>query len=379
MRALAAATASAGILLIAPGTPAHAAEPGAVIGTVAQPSGFRGMANGYALDYWTSRSNGEAVEASAGLFIPEGDAPAGGWPIMVYDHGTSGLGPGCGGQTANGRFSRPKEDAILQYFVNKGFAVVAPDYLGLGRFDTGPHPYLETRSEATATIDAVKAARAARPELSRTWAIIGFSQGGHAALGAANLQSTLAPDLDFRGTIASDPASDIEKLLPIGGPWVPEIPGDAGNAVNGFVVSMFVGLRETHPELDFDSYLTPRGKEILDQAGSMCFLDIMKLTDGVSLGQMLSRPLSDERFRAISDEYMRVPTTGYDAPILLLLNTNDTTVPSPLHAALAAQFAANGVDFRTVVGTGTHTQVSPQMWDAIGAFSDRILATPVQP
>ncbi|MEC3951861.1 alpha/beta fold hydrolase [Nocardia sp. CDC153] len=373
-RIFTAAVASTGALLVLPGTPAQADPAGTTIATTALPDGFRGLNNGTIIDYWTTRSNGEPVKASGALFVPSGPAPAGGWPIMAYDHGTSGMGPGCGGQTDDTKLHRPAENQVIQYFVNKGFAVVAPDYLGLGRFDTGPHPYLEISTEASATVDLVKAARATHPELGRTWAVTGFSQGGQAALGTAHLQSSTAPDLDFRGTIAVDPESDLEKITPFVGPWVPEIPGQAGTAVNGFVVSMLAGLRATHPEVDVDSYLTPRGKQAVDASQSLCFVDIMKVVDGMGIGDMLSRPIDDPVFQAAMTEYMAVPTSGYDAPILLLLNTNDTTVPSPLHAALAAQFAANGVDFQTVVGTGTHTQVSPQMWDAIGAFSDRVLA-----
>ncbi|MFC9996024.1 lipase family protein [Nocardia sp. NPDC127526] len=379
-RIFTAAVAATGVVLAAPGAPAQAAPAGAVIEASAQ-SGFRGISNAYIVDYWTTRSNGEPVQASGALYLPDGPAPAGGWPILAYDHGTSGLGPGCGGQTdlttANG--GRDRESAMLRKLVGKGFAVVAPDYLGLGRFDTGPHPYLETRTEASATIDLVKAARAARSDLSRTWSVIGFSQGGHAALSAAHLQQFTAPDLDFRGVIASDPASDVEKVLPYLGPAVPAVPGENGAAVNGFVVSMLVGLRETHPELDVDSYLTPRGRQVLDDSSALCFLDIMKSVEGMSIGEMLSRPLDDPRFRAAVDEYMMLPTAGYDAPILLLLNATDIVVPSPLHAALAAQLAANGVQYETVVGMGQHTELNPQMWAAIDAFTARVLATPVTP
>ncbi|MBF6131543.1 alpha/beta fold hydrolase [Nocardia otitidiscaviarum] len=378
-RVLAAITMSAGALLSVPGAPAQAATAGTPIAAAAQPPGWRGMANGYSVDYWTTRSNGEPVRASGALIVPEGVPPAGGWPIMAYDHGTSGLGPGCGGQSAGSRFSRPKEDAVLQYFVNKGFAVVAPDFLGLGRFDTGPHPYLELRTEATATIDLVRAAREIRSDLSRSWAVTGFSQGGHAALGTAHLQSALLPDLDFRGTIAVDPASDIEKVAPFVGPYVPAAPGQLGTAVNGFVVSMFAGLRDTRPELDLNSYLTPRGRQVLDDASGLCFDGIMKVVDGISVGEMLARPLADERFRAAVTDYMAVPTSGYDAPILLLLNATDKVVPSPLHAALAAQFTANGVDYSTVVGMGEHTELNPQMWAAIEGFVARVLSTPTLP
>lgn len=213
-RAFTAAVASTGALLAMPGTPAHAETAGTTISATPAPDGFRGLSNGTIIDYWTTRSNGEPVKASGALFVPPGPAPAGGWPIMAYDHGTSGMGPGCGGQTDTTKMSRPKEDQVLQYFVNKGFAVVAPDYLGLGRFDTGPHPYLEISTEAGSTVDLLKAARATDPSLGRTWAVTGFSQGGQAALGTAHLQAAATPDLDFRGTIAVDPESDLEKVTP---------------------------------------------------------------------------------------------------------------------------------------------------------------------
>ncbi|NEW30813.1 alpha/beta hydrolase, partial [Nocardia cyriacigeorgica] len=75
-------------------------------------------------------------------------------------------------------------------------------------------------------------------------------------------------------------------------------------------------------------------------------------------------------------DYMAVPVSGYDAPILMLANATDTVVPSPLHAALIAQFAANRVDFRTVIGTGEHGQVDAQMWAAIDTFLAGVRSAP---
>ncbi|WP_067533669.1 lipase family protein [Nocardia crassostreae] len=366
----------ASALLAAPAGPARAAAPGTLISATAQPAGFHDQPNGSVLTYWTTRSTGEPVRASGALLVPDGPAPAGGWPIMAYDHGTSGLGPGCGGMSGPDPVSSQNTDNRIRYLLSRGFAVAAPDYLGLGLFDTGPHPYLELRTEATATIDMVKAARAARPDLSRTWAVTGFSQGGHAALGAANLQASVAPELDLRGVIAVDPASDIEKVVPFLGPTVPAIPISTSDEAVGLLVTILAGLRAVHPELDVDGYLTPRGREIVDAAGSRCYYDIARSVGGASVGELLSRTLDDPTFRATIDEYMRIPTTGYTAPILLLLNAADMVVPSPLHAALAAQFTAAGVSYETVVGVGAHVQLSPQMYAAMDEFTTRMLATP---
>src|SRR5690606_33473463 len=244
--------------------PATAAPAGSVISVTAQPDGWHGVSGGSVVEYWMSGSDGTPRPASGALLLPEGTPPPGGWPIIAYDHGTSGLGMGCGGmstpETAPFPRLQGRQDQLLRRLVAQGFAVVAPDYLGLGTFDTGPHPYLELRTEATATIDMIRAVRATHPELSSTWAAFGISQGGQAALGTGHLQSTYAPELDFRGTIAVDPESDVEKLLPLAGPNIPELP--VVDDALSFVVSILAGLREARPDIAVDQYLTPLGRTV---------------------------------------------------------------------------------------------------------------------
>lgn len=378
IRATVVAALAASALTAAAFAPATAQTPGSTIAVEQQAPGWRGLARGSVIEYWTTDSAGVARPASGAVFLPEGDAPATGWPILAYDHGTSGSGPGCGGQAdpelAGFAQYRAAEDALIRSFVERGFAVVAPDYLGLGRFDTGPHPYLEVRSEATATIDLVRAARAADPELSRTWSVLGISQGGHAALGTAHEQAGYAPELDFRGTVAVDAASDVEKVLPFIGPDMPNIPVLSGST--SFVVSILAGLRATHPDADVDSYLTPLGKSLVDAAGGQCLDEIIAGSRGLWAGDVFTRPLAG--LRDVLADYMTLPTGGYDAPMLLTMNVTDTIVPSPLHAALVAQLAANGVDQQVIPGTGAHGSISAQQRTAIDAFLARVHAAPPQ-
>ncbi|WP_067564231.1 lipase family protein [Nocardia acidivorans] len=368
--AVVAATATASMTLGLDTATAVADPPGTLISAEPRDDGFHGIPGGSVLRYWMADSHGTPKQASGALFVPGGPPPENGWPIVAFDHGTTGLGPGCGGKsdpsTAPYDAYVADEDNIMRSLVSQGFAVVAPDYLGLGLYDNGPHPYLERQSEATATIDMVRAARAAKPELSTTWAVMGLSQGGQAALGTGHLQATYAPDLDFRGTIAVDPESDVEKVLPIAGPGIPALPDTSGTL--GFFSDILAGVRATRPEAEVDSYLTPFGRDLLDRIGTLCEPQIEATVNGVGIGQLLSRSLGSEPIRAAYTDYLTVPTTGYNRPILLLVNITDATVPSPLHATLAAQFAANGVDFRTVTGTGTHVQLNPPMWAAINDF-----------
>ncbi|WP_167477973.1 lipase family protein [Nocardia arthritidis] len=353
---------------------AAAETPGMLTSVVRQPDSFHGIPGGSVISYWMAGSDGSPRPASGAMFVPRGTPPPGGWPIVAFTHGTTGLGAGCGGKSDPSTGPQTvfigEEDAMMRHLVDRGFAVVAPDYLGLGLFDTGPHPYLERQTEATATIDLVRAARSARPDLSRTWAVMGPSQGGQAALGTGYLQQTYAPDLDFRGTIAIDPESDVEKGLPVAGPGLPALPGLDGTT--GFIADILAGLRTARPDAGVDDYLSPLGRTVLDEIATMCQPAIDARVNGLGIGDLLSKPLSDKRIRDVYTEYLTVPTRGYNAPILLLLNATDTMVPSPLHAALAAQFAANGVDFRTVTGTGRHTQLNPAMWAAIDDFLARM-------
>ncbi|RMI34852.1 alpha/beta hydrolase [Nocardia stercoris] len=375
--ASAAVLAAAGTVTAAP-IPDGAGAPGTVIASTAEPDGWHTVSGGERIDYWTRNSDGSAVPASGALVVPPGPAPAGGWPILAWDHGTSGFGPGCGGQADPAKMPFESEavrgDEMFRYFLAHGFAVLAPDYIGLGDYATGPHPYLEIRSEGTATIDLVRAARLLHPELSRTWAVMGQSQGGQVALATSWVQRTDAPELDFRGTVTIDPESHFDVLLPaLGGP---DFHVNISDGVTVFTAGALAGLRATHPELDLDSYLSPTGRAVLDDVGGLCLDGMATRVAGLDVGQLLSKPLSDPAFRAALTEYAAVPVTGYDAPILELANLADVTVPSPLHLVLAGQLATGGNDFRLVTGTGEHVHLSPEMWAAIDEWTARVLSTP---
>ena len=51
-------------------------------------------AEAYRFLYSTTNQHGAAVSTAA-LFLPAGDAPEGGWPVIAWAHGTTGLGDDC--------------------------------------------------------------------------------------------------------------------------------------------------------------------------------------------------------------------------------------------------------------------------------------------
>ncbi|MFF0742570.1 alpha/beta hydrolase [Streptomyces sp. NPDC004111] len=73
-------------------------------------------------------------------------------------------------------------------YASTGRAVAAPDYLGLGK-GSGPHPYMDTGSSVTATVDMLRASGRAAERLGRKLTgdvyATGFSQGGQVAMAVA--------------------------------------------------------------------------------------------------------------------------------------------------------------------------------------------------
>lgn len=326
--------------------------PGAVVAIAPLGRAWGGLDRVARLSYLTTDGFGHTVPASGLVRTPAGTPPPGGWPVVVWTHGTSGLGPDCG-LTASPIAER-NDSAIVAEFNRAGYAVVAPEYLGLSPAAVvagqRTHPYLQTRSEATASADIVRAAHIALPGLSRRWAVVGVSQGGHAALATGNVASARAPDLDFRGTVAMAPASNVENAILALRPGVPALPA----GLTGTVAAILAGMAANSDDVDVGRYLTPLGRGIIDRISSVCAPDFASVVGQAPAGRLVSRPLDDPVFAAALHRYMAVPTTGYDRPILVVQGFRDADVPLPLTAALLGEFAAAGTRYELRVVDSDH-------------------------
>jgi len=146
--------------------------------------------------YHSRALDGNDVAASGVVLLPAGPAPADGWPVIAWAHGTSGVARQCAPS-----LMRDVEYGAegLMPMVTAGFAVIATDYAGLGT--PGPHPYDNKIPQANDVVYAVPAARSAVATLGRKWVVIGHSQGGIAAWGVAELEARLQ-DPDYAGAIS---------------------------------------------------------------------------------------------------------------------------------------------------------------------------------
>lgn len=132
----------------------------------------------YKLDYETVTPLGARTVASGALLLPENTGTL--LPLLSYQHGTIT-------QTNDAPSSMDLfgEVSVGVAFATSGYAAVVPDYLGLGD-SPGLHPYHHARSEATACIDMLRAAKSFCATngfaLTNKLFLCGYSQGGHATM-----------------------------------------------------------------------------------------------------------------------------------------------------------------------------------------------------
>jgi hypothetical protein len=135
----------------------------------------------YQLIYRTVDPAGRRTIASGLVALPRNGVRE--LRTVSYTHGTEFNRTGAPSMWRNGWAVGP----ALTY-ASAGFAAVAPDYLGLG-LGPGPHPFADVPSEATSSLDLLRAAREFAPStrraLKRPVLVTGFSQGGTAATGLA--------------------------------------------------------------------------------------------------------------------------------------------------------------------------------------------------
>ncbi len=131
----------------------------------------------YKVLYNTTDAFHNATVASGALMVPF-STTCDTFPLLSYGHGT---------------VLKKTEVPSVQYsnydglwFAGKGYVVSMPDYLGLGD-NAGYHPFLHSETEATASIDLMRAVReclydSMRLRLNNKVFVTGYSQGGHSAM-----------------------------------------------------------------------------------------------------------------------------------------------------------------------------------------------------
>ncbi len=188
---------------------AAASEPGSIINIWPLTGGSPDSGEAFRILYRSTGLKGEPISVSGAIYIPPGEAPAGGRDVIAYGHPTSGVVEKCAPSLM------PDNAGLiwgLPAMLAQGYIVVATDYPGLGT--PGIHPYLIGISEGRAVLNSVRAARALpHSGASDRFVLWGHSQGGHAVLYASEMAKAYAPELKLVGVAAAAPATYLAELF----------------------------------------------------------------------------------------------------------------------------------------------------------------------
>lgn len=308
--------------------------------------------------YTTTDANGRRAVAS-GLVIVPVDPPFGSRPVVLWNHGTTGVARGCAPSLQDAtatKWAIPALDDALA----RGWVVVAPDYTGQGA--PGVFPYLIGEGEARSALDAVRAARQLDGlSLSREVAVWGHSQGGHAALWSAQIASEYARELAVVGTAALAPAADPPLLAR-------EMTSGESSALLSVLISwVLVPYADTYPDVNLEDYVAPGARSIVQEMTQRCPSEPGVIVSvAAALGVSEDRPLyvGDLTDGALGARLRQNAVTGpFDAPLLVAWGRDDEVIPPRLQQTFVEKMCAqdeqvrwygyDGLDHRGVLMPGS--------------------------
>lgn len=275
------------------------------------------VANGrvWEVAYRSTTLRGENIIVSGWIAKPNTAAPEGGYPVLAFAHGTTGLADIC----APSRNSTPsKTIPLLSDFLARGFVVAATDYQGLGT--EGLHHYLVGPDEARSVLDSVRAAREFTGASANT-ILFGHSQGGHAVIFANELASTLAPELNILGTIGSGSgvAADFNQMLE----YIKASPYKGYLIMTGLAQNAAYG----DEQVPLSTWFTPEGIEAARVMDSICVDELVATFAPLDADKLFvsgaPKPLAG-RYDPIKDALpgLRVGSS----PLLLIHGRNDPQI-----------------------------------------------------
>ncbi|KAI9038886.1 alpha/beta hydrolase family protein [Aspergillus affinis] len=255
----------------------------------------------YRFQYTSQSLNSTLVPATGFIAIPyastRNDKK---YKVIAYAHGTIGVFRGC---------PPSREPTLYEYgswspLINRGYAVVATDYAGLGN-DYIDHEYLSFPAHANDLYYSMVAARQAFPTLfTQELMSVGLSQGGGAVwkLSESPLHQT--------GTAGSSNPSSYDIIYEI--PWLP------------------IALQRAFPR----QKVPMLGKKLMERVelatqAQTCYYGISSLMYGLQPSDILGDTGITEAARYLQEWQNRVaPGQGAKAtgPIMIVQGLNDTAV-----------------------------------------------------
>ncbi|MBC3435850.1 alpha/beta hydrolase [Pseudomonas sp. BW16M2] len=310
------------------------------------------------------------IVVSGALFIPKGKAPAGGWPVASWGHGTVGVADICAPSWA-GRSYRDVQ--YLNRWLDEGYAIVATDYQGLGV--PGGHPLLNNRMAAYGILDAAKAVVAGVPGLANKVLIVGQSQGGAGAFAAGAYAATYAPDLGVKGSIGTG------VIYTIGAQNVGEQDVNKVDPALAYGFYTLLAAQQYDPSIDPRDFYTDKALPLFEQARSSCLSALV--SDVVGSGLTPANAKKDYQGDQLKAWLAQVsyPTLKLAQPIFIGTGAEDKTPAASTQVALMQDACKAGsvVQGHLYKGLGHSETVNASLRDSIPFARQVISGQPVTP
>lgn len=316
----------------------------------------------------TSGVDGSPTAVSGVAAVPAGSPPEGGWPIVVYGHGTTGVQAGCGPSLSSYLLGY---HYVVKDFAELGYVTVLPDYQGLGT-SGGTHPYLEPRTAGYNMIDAARATHAALPDTSTEWAAAGLSQGGHAAWAANELDATYGQGMELVGSASLSPPTDLTPLVRAAEE------GTLTTPQKEMLPYLLYGAEQVDPSIDPNAY---SGSVAQDNSELLLSCD----SGGADARKQAVEAMAPDEFAADSAESEQklldvigrntLPQVRTEVPMYVAYGALDDVI--------LAQWTADGIEKACALGDSVVAEEQPEAGHdvsdeaAISFISDRFAGRPV--
>lgn len=348
-------------------SPVPSGQPGALIRSerlLGAPDG----SHAWRVLYQSEDVNGTPIAVSGVVVAPDGDEHLGQRPIVSWGHPTTGAAQKCAPSVGVDPFSTMEG---VHELLSAGYVVAATDYSGMGA--AGPPSYLIGPTEGRNVLDAARAAQGI-PEAGAGSDLLlwGHSQGGQAALFAAQEAPTYAPELQLKAVAVAAPAAELGELLN------DDIVDDSGVTLGAYSFQAYSTVYgPTTPGLELSSIMTPEAISAMPGMAELCLFGQNKQLHKIAtplVGHFLvANPADVPPWSDLLDA--NTPgATPINVPILVAQGDADVLV----HPATTQQFVdhlcstGEQVNFRTFEHIGHGLIAYAAIPDVLRTFRDAL-------
>lgn len=296
---------------------------------------------------------------TAAVFIPKGKVPKNGWPVVIWAHGTIGVGKNCA-PSLNAKTARDSQ--YLNTWLSLGFAVVAPDYAGLG--SEGLHHYMNAKAEAYSVLDSARAALRDFP-LQNAFVFVGQSQGAHAAFASAGYQKTYAPELNILATILT--GTPYFNVMTSTQTVFGQPSRDGVDPKIPYAFYIYLAAADLDTTLKADTFFQKSAIPVLRQARNLCISQLSELTQNQKLNMANSLKPAIQKLLNLQIGSMLYPTLYIEHPVFIGIGNSDVNVPTAIQKKFAADVRKAGtpVEIHEYLGLDHSGTVNPSLRDSL--------------